>query len=55
MIKKASKKWIICINYTNLNKACPKNSFLLLKIDHLVNAMSRHKLISFIDTFSGYN
>ena len=36
MVKKASGKWRICINYTDLNKACPKDSFPLPKIDQLV-------------------
>ena len=55
MVKKASDKWRICIDYTDLNKACPKDSFPLLKIDQLVDATSGHKLLSFMDAFSGYN
>ena len=55
MVKKASGKWCICIDYTDLNKACPKDSFPLPKIDQLVDATSGHKLLSFMDAFSGYN
>ena len=55
MVKKASGKWCICIDYTDLNKACPKDSFPLPKIDQLVNATSVHKLLSFMDAFSRYN
>lgn len=42
-------------NYTYLNKAYPEDSFSLLKIDQLVDAISRHKVLSFMDAFSGYN
>ena len=55
MVKKANGKWRICIDYTDLNKACPKDSFPLPKIDQLVDATSGHKLLSFMDAFSGYN
>ena len=55
MVKKANGKWWICIDYTNLNKTCPKDSFLLPLIDQLIDAMSDHQLLSFMDTFSDYN
>lgn len=46
---------MICIDHTSLNRACPKDSFPLQKIDQLVDAIARHKLLSFMDVFSGYN
>ena len=55
MVKKANGKWCICVDYTDLNKACPKDSFPLPKIDQLVDATSGHKLLSFMDAFLGYN
>ena len=55
MVRKASKKWRICIDYTDLNIAYPKDSFSLSKIDQLVNATSGHQLLSFMDAFIGYN
>ena len=55
MVKKVNGKWRICIDYTYLNKACPKDSFLLPKIDQLVNATAGHELLSFIDAYSDYN
>ena len=55
MVKKANEKWRICIDYTDLNRACPKDSFPLLKIDQLVDATSGHRLLSFMDAFAGYN
>ena len=43
------------MDFTDLNKACPKDSFLLPKIDQLVNSIAGHKLLTFMDTFSQYN
>ena len=45
----------MCINYIDLNKACPLNSCPLLRIDQLVDATSGFQLMSFMDAFSGYN
>ena len=55
MVKKTNGKWRICIDFTNLNKACPKDSYPLPRIDQLVDSTARHKLLSFMDAFSGYN
>ena len=55
MVKKSNDKWRICIDFTDLNKACPKDSFPLPRIDQLVDSTTRHKLLSFMDAFSGYN
>ena len=40
---------------TDLNKACPKDSFLFLRIDQLVDAITRHEIFTFMDAYSGYN
>ena len=55
MVKKASKKWRMCVDFTDLNKACPKDSYLLPRVDVLLDSTVRHQLLSFIDAFSGYN
>ena len=55
MVKKNNGKWRMCVNFTDLNKACPKDSFPLPRIDQPVDSIVRHKLLSFMDTFSGYN
>ena len=55
MVKKNNGKWRMCVNFMDLNKACPKDSFPLLRIDQLVDSTARHKLLSFIDAFSGYS
>ena len=55
LVKKPNSKWRTCIDFTDLNKPCPKDSFLLLQIDQLMNATSRNWLLNFMDAYSGYN
>ena len=55
MVKKANGKWRMCVDFTDLNQACPKDSFPLPKIDQLMDSKAGHKLLTFMDTFSGYN
>ena len=55
MVKKANEKWRMCVDFTSLNKACPKDSYPLQRIDTLVDSIARNQLLSFMDAFSGYN
>ena len=55
MVKKANGKWRMCVDFTDLNKVHPKDSYPLARIDQLVDSMAGHRLFSFIDAFSGYN
>ena len=55
MVKKANGKWRICVDFTDLNTACLKDSFPSPRIDQLVDSAARHKLLTFMDAFSGYN
>ena len=55
LMKKANGKWRMCVDFTDLNKACPKDSFPLPRIDQLVDSTARYKLLTFMDAFSGYN
>lgn len=45
----------MCIDFTDLNKACPKDSFPLPQIDQLVDATAGHEILSFMDAYSDYN
>jgi len=53
--KKKNGKWRVCIDFTDLTKACLKDSFLLPSIDRMVKATTGHQLLSFIDAYSEYN
>ena len=55
MVKKANEKWKMCVEFTDLNKVCPKDSYPLPQVDILVDSTVRHQLLSFMDAFSGYN
>ena len=55
LVKKPNCKWRTCVDFTDLNKACPKDSFPLTQIDQLVDATSDHELLSFMDAYSRYN
>ena len=45
----------MCVDFTDLNKARPKDSFPLPRIDQLVDSIAGHKLLTFMDAFSRYN
>jgi hypothetical protein len=55
MVRKHDGRWRMCIDFTNLNKACPKDSFPLPRIDLLINSTAEHESLSFLDVFLGYN
>jgi len=55
LVKRANGKWRMCVDFTDLNKACPKESYPLPSIDVLMGSGSGCRLISFLDAFSGYN
>ena len=55
MVKKANGKWRMCVDFPDLNKAYPKDSYPLPRIDQLVDSIVGHKLLSFMNAFSGYN
>ena len=51
VVKKKNSKWSVCVDFRNLNKACPKDPFLEPKIDQLVDATYGHPKMSFLDAF----
>ncbi|KAL8155730.1 hypothetical protein AgCh_000945 [Apium graveolens] len=54
MVKKANGKWRMYIYFTNLNDACLKDCYPLPRIDTLIDATAGHKVLSFMEGFSGY-
>ena len=55
LVKKKTRKWRMCVDYTSLNKACPKNHFPLPRIDQIVDSTSGCEILSFLDAYSGYH
>ena len=55
VVKKKYENWKACVDFTDLNKACPKESFPLPKIDQLIDATAGHERMSFLDAYRGYH
>lgn len=55
MVRKNNEKLRVCVDFANLNNACPKDSFPLLRIDQLVDLAVGHKMTNFLDAYSGYH
>ena len=45
----------MCVDFTDFNRACPKDRYYLPRIDTIVDSTARHELLSFMDAFLGYN
>ena len=52
LVKKPNDKWRTCVDFTDLNKACPKDSSPLPRINQLVDATSGNLLLNFKDAYS---
>jgi hypothetical protein len=55
LIKKKNRKWRMCVDYTSLTKACPKDPFPLPCIDQVVDSTSRCETLCFLDAYSSYH
>ena len=51
VVKKKSSKWRVCVDFTDLNKAYPKDPFPVLRINQLMDATFNHPRMSFLDAF----
>ena len=55
MVKKDNCKWRICVDFTNLNKACQNDSSLLSKMDRIIDSMVGFEFLSSLDANLGYH
>ena len=55
VVLKKGGKWRVCVDYTGLNEAYPKDSFPFPPIDQIVDVVVEHGILSFLDAFSGYH
>jgi hypothetical protein len=53
--KKNTNEWRMCVDYTDLNKHCPKDPFGLPRIDQVIDSMTGCDLLCFLDCYSGYH
>ena len=54
-VRKKNGQIRICVDFRDLNRACPKDDFPLPSIDLLIDATAGHQMFSFMDGFCGYN
>jgi hypothetical protein len=55
LVKNKNSEWRMCVDYTDLNKHCPKDPFPLPCIDQVVDSTAGCTLLSFLDCYSGYH
>ena len=53
VVKKKNGKWRVCVDFIDLNKACPKDPFSMPRIDQLVDVTVGYSRMSFLDAFQG--
>jgi hypothetical protein len=55
LVRKNSNEWRMCVDYTDLNKHCPKDPFGLPRIDQVIDSTAGSGLLCFLDCYSGYH
>ena len=55
VVKKKNGKWWVCVDFTDLNKTCPKGPFPMPRINQLVDTIVGHPRMRFLDAFQGYH
>src|SRR6185437_7583631 len=53
--KKNNNEWRMCVDYTDLNKHCPRDPFGLPRINQVIDSTTGCTLLSFLDCYSGYH
>ena len=55
LVRKKNNEWRMCVDYTDLNKHCPKDPFGLPRIDEVIDSTASHELLCFLDYYSSYH
>jgi hypothetical protein len=55
LVRKNNNEWRMCVDYTDLNKHCPKDPFGLPRIDEVRDSTAGYELLSFLHCYSGYH
>ena len=55
LVTKPTDEIQVCIDFCDINNACPKDDFSLPNIDMIIDSIVGHDILSFMDGFSGYN
>ncbi|XP_071916252.1 uncharacterized protein [Coffea arabica] len=55
LVKKEDRAWRMCVDFTDLNKTCPKDCYPLPRIDQLVDSTTGYEIFCFLDAFKGYH
>ena len=55
LVRKKNKEWRMCVDYTDLNKHCPKDPFGVPRIDEVIDSIAGCELLFFLDCYSGYH
>ncbi|XP_073061799.1 uncharacterized protein [Primulina eburnea] len=55
LVPKSTGKWRMCVDFRDLNKACPKDCYPLPRVDQLVDFTSGCELLNFLDAYQGYH
>lgn len=55
LVPKKNGTWLMCVDYTDLNKSCPADPFALPRIDQIIDATAGCEHLSFLDAYSGYH
>jgi hypothetical protein len=55
MVRKKNGKWWMCIDFTDLNKYCPKDDFPLVRFDKIIDSATGYEVMALLNYFLGYH